>query len=404
METILTLLAITGAAIWLTILLLPWRPWSTREVLEASSASADQDLSDITVLIPARNEADMLQTTLPALNEQGNGLHIIIVDDQSTDGTSEVARGAEGENLLIHPGKSTPSGWNGKLWALEQGRSHLRTSHVLLLDGDIEPLPGIVAELRKAMREKNVHLISLMAVLRMETFWERLLMPAFVYFFKLLYPFHLSNSSSSKVAAAAGGCILLETRVLDEIGGFSSLRGALIDDCALAKKVKSRGYKTWMGLSHSVRSLRPYNDMRAIWNMYVVMDVFSVTFLGRDPFDEFEVIAVKPDSARRYLVTYKYHHADSSNNLFAAWILSDNPELGAKEPPPGTDDPVIAWTDQENVISLNWFGDRIQAKIARKLVHDSSFLHCYFNGQILQREKRVCFNPRRVDLVESKLN
>ena len=267
METILTLLAITGAAIWLTILLLPWRPWSTREVLEASSASADQDLSDITVLIPARNEADMLQTTLPALNEQGNGLHIIIVDDQSTDGTSEVARGAGGGNLLILPGKSTPSGWSGKLWALEQGRSHLRTSLVLLLDGDIEPLPGVVAELRKAMREKNVHLISLMAVLRMETFWERLLMPAFVYFFKLLYPFHLSNSTSSRVAAAAGGCILLETQVLDEIGGFHSLRGALIDDCALAKKVKSRGYKTWMGLSHSVRSLRPYNDMRAIWNM-----------------------------------------------------------------------------------------------------------------------------------------
>jgi len=117
------------------------------------------------------------------------------------------------------------------------------------------------------MRAENVHLISLMAVLRMETFWERLLMPAFIYFFKLLYPFHLSNSSSSKVAAAAGGCILLETRVLDEIGGFNSLRGALIDDCALAKRVKSKGYKTWMGLSHSVRSLRPYNDMRAIWNM-----------------------------------------------------------------------------------------------------------------------------------------
>ena len=198
METILTLLAISGAAIWLTILLLPWRPWSTREVLEPSSPSADEDLSDITVLIPARNEADMLQTTLPALKEQGKGLNIIIVDDQSTDGTAEVAQGAGGEKLLILPGKSTPSGWSGKLWALEQGRGHLRTSLVLLLDGDIEPLPGIIAELRETMREKNVHLISLMAVLRMETFWERLLMPAFIYFFKLLYPFHLSNSLSSE--------------------------------------------------------------------------------------------------------------------------------------------------------------------------------------------------------------
>ena len=267
MEIIITLLAITGAITWLTILLLPWRPWSTREVLDTSSASADEDLSDITVLIPARNEADTLQTILPALNKQGSGLHIIVVDDQSTDGTSEAARGAGGKNLLIIPGKSPPSGWSGKLWALEQGRSQLRTSLVLLLDADIEPLPGIIGELRKTMREKNAHLISLMAVLRMETFWERLLMPAFIYFFKLLYPFHLSNSSSSKVAAAAGGCILLETRVLDEIGGFSSLKGALIDDCALAMKAKSRGYKTWIGLSHSVRSLRPYNDMWAIWKM-----------------------------------------------------------------------------------------------------------------------------------------
>jgi hypothetical protein len=138
--------------------------------------------------------------------------------------------------------------------------------------------------------------------------------------------------------------------------------------------------------------------------LYSALNVFSFLFLERDPFDRFEVISVKPNDAKRYLVTYKYHHANSSNDLFAAWILSDNPELGTKEPPPGTDDPVIAWTDQENVISLNWFGDRIQAKIARKLVRDSSFQHCYFNGQILQREKRVCFNPRRVDLVESELN
>ena len=267
MEIIIILLAITGAITWLTILLLPWRPWSTREVLDASSPTADEDLSDITVLIPARNEADMLQTTLPALNEQGSGLNIIIVDDQSTDGTSEAARRAGGEDLLILPGNSPPSGWSGKLWALEQGRSHLNTSLVLLLDADIEASPGIIGKLREKMRDKNVHLISLMAVLRMETFCERLLMPAFIYFFKLLYPFHLSNSSSSKVAAAAGGCILLETRVLDEIGGFNSLRGELIDDCALANKVKSNGYKTWLGLSHSVKSLRPYNDMRAIWNM-----------------------------------------------------------------------------------------------------------------------------------------
>jgi hopene-associated glycosyltransferase HpnB len=267
MEIILTLFAITGAAIWLTILLLPWRPWSTSEVLDVSSPLPEVDLGDITVLIPARNEAETIKATLPALTAQGRGLNIILIDDQSSDGTGQVARKAVDENLLIIKGKSLPSGWTGKLWALEQGRSHIRTPFTLLLDADIEPLPGIIGELKRAMQERDVQLISLMAELRMDTFWEKLLMPAFIYFFKLLYPFRLSNTGTSRVAAAAGGCILLETRVLDEIGGFNSLRGELIDDCALAKRVKSKGYKTWMGLSHSVRSLRPYNDMRAIWNM-----------------------------------------------------------------------------------------------------------------------------------------
>lgn len=267
MTLILTLFAFVGAAVWLIVLLLPWRPWSTREVLDASSPFAQEDLSSITVLIPARNEAKMVKTTLPALNDQGRGLAIILVDDQSTDGTLQVARQVGGENLLLVPGKPAPSGWSGKLWALEQGRSHIKTPLTLLLDADIEVQPGIVKELHKAMKEKDVQLISLMAVLRMKTSWERLLMPAFVYFFKLLYPFRLSNSSTSSVAAAAGGCILLETAVLNNIGGFDSLRGELIDDCALARRVKSFGYRTWIGLSHSVKSLRPYNSLGTIWNM-----------------------------------------------------------------------------------------------------------------------------------------
>jgi hopene-associated glycosyltransferase HpnB len=117
------------------------------------------------------------------------------------------------------------------------------------------------------MQERDVQLISLMAELRMDTFWEKLLMPAFIYFFKLLYPFRLSNTGTSRVAAAAGGCILLETRLLHEIGGFDSLRGELIDDCALARRIKTLGYKTWIGLTHSVRSIRPYEKLRTIWEM-----------------------------------------------------------------------------------------------------------------------------------------
>jgi hopene-associated glycosyltransferase HpnB len=267
METVLTLFAIVGASIWLIILVLPWRPWSTREVLDGVSNPSQEDLTDITVLVPARNEEEMIKTTLPALLKQGRGLHIILIDDQSTDCTYEIARQVGGENLLIILGEVPSAGWSGKLWALEQGRRQVDTPLTLLLDADIELSPGIIAELRRTMKEKNVQLISLMAKLRMQTFWERLLMPAFIYFFKLLYPFPLSNSASSKTAAAAGGCILVETEVLNAIGAFTSLRGELIDDCALARRVKSAGYRTWMGLSHSVRSLRPYNNLGIIWNM-----------------------------------------------------------------------------------------------------------------------------------------
>jgi hypothetical protein len=152
----------------------------------------------------------------------------------------------------------------------------------------------------------------------------------------------------------------------------------------------------------TMRSAAPILMLLAI--LYIAMNVVALIFFERDPFDRFKVISIKPNVARQYLVTYRYHHANSSNDLFAAWILFHNPELGTEEPPPGADDPVIVWTDQENVISLNWVRDRIEAKIARKLVRDTGFLHCYFNGQILQQEKRVCFNPRRVVLVESKLN
>jgi hopene-associated glycosyltransferase HpnB len=267
METVLTLFAIIGAAIWVTILILPFRPWSTAEVLDAVPSVSQEDLSDITVLIPARNEAEMVKTTLPALLGQGRGLHIILVDDQSTDGTFAVAQQVGGKNLVVIQGEAPPAGWSGKLWALEQGRSRIGTPLTLLLDADIEAKPGIIVELRRAMKEKDVQLISLMAMLRMNTFWERLLMPAFVYFFKLLYPFSLSNSASSRTAAAAGGCILMETEVLDATGAFTSLRGELIDDCALARRVKYLGYRTWMGLSHSVISLRPYERLGVIWNM-----------------------------------------------------------------------------------------------------------------------------------------
>jgi hopene-associated glycosyltransferase HpnB len=260
-------LAAIGAFIWLAILLLPWRPWGTGERLDSPGDSSDADLSDITVLIPARNEAEIIGTTLSSLKAQGCDLSIVIVDDRSTDGTVVAAQTSGTENLRIVIGEPLPAGWSGKLWALEQGFRHVNTPLVLMIDADIDLQPGIVQGLCRKLKEDHLHFVSLMAQMRMVSFWERLLMPAFVYFFKMLYPFRLSNSGFRGVAAAAGGCILLETRPIKEIGGFKAICNELIDDCALAKRVKSHGCKTWIGLTHSVQSLRSYENLRGIWNM-----------------------------------------------------------------------------------------------------------------------------------------
>ncbi len=260
-------LAAAAAAFWVLILLLPWQPWRTRETLDAEPAASFPDLTDLTILIPARNEAPVIGQTLLALKGQGEGLWIVLIDDQSNDGTAAAAARASNENLEIILGEAPPEGWNGKLWALEQGRNRANTPYIMLLDADIRLEPGTIAALRDKMNQGQLGFVSLMARLRMTGLWEVLLMPAFVYFFKLLYPFALSNARFAPIAAGAGGCVLLQTAALEQIGGFGAVKGALIDDCALAKAVKRAGFRTWIGLTHSAVSLRPYPRLANIWNM-----------------------------------------------------------------------------------------------------------------------------------------
>ena len=213
-------------------------------------------------------EATHIQATLHSVATQGNGLHVIVVDDQSSDGTAALARQTPITNLNVIAGEPLPDGWSGKLWALQQGLPHVTTSRVLLLDADIELEPGLLAALLKKMQQQELQLVSLMVELRMQGFWERLLLPAFVYFFKLVYPFRLSNETrGSRFAAAAGGCILVDTQALKDIDAFSSLRDALIDDCTLAQRVKAKGYRTWIGLTRTAHSLRRYDSLADIWNM-----------------------------------------------------------------------------------------------------------------------------------------
>lgn len=270
MLSFLASLALIALIAWLIILLLPWQPWRNREVLEklVEIQDAPSSLDDVSVVIPARNEAAIIGTTLAALTRQGAGsLQVILVDDCSSDGTAEIASQVAGLSLTIVTGQSPPVGWSGKLWALEQGVRHVETRYTLLLDADILLAPGVVQALKNFAVVHSRPFVSVMASLPMISFWEKLLTPAFIYFFKMLYPFSLANSPWRMFSSAAGGCIFLETRLFDAINGLASIRNALIDDCALAKQVKQAGFRTWTGQSRKVVSIRSYANLGELWNM-----------------------------------------------------------------------------------------------------------------------------------------
>ncbi|MDH4380851.1 MAG: glycosyltransferase [Gammaproteobacteria bacterium] len=256
-----------SAGLWAAILLLPWRPWGTSEQISAAAPGALASLGCITALVPARNEVSCIGNTLPKLAAQGELARIILIDDESDDGTGELARSLGIPALTVLSGQRSPGGWSGKLWALEQGLQKVDSPYVLLMDADIALEPGILDALLGKLQRESLDLVSVMAALSMHTWWERLLIPPFIYFFKMIYPFALANSQHRMVAAAAGGCILIRTETLRGIGGFAALRNALIDDCTLARVVKNQGGKTWLGLSRDVAAARPYESVGAIWNM-----------------------------------------------------------------------------------------------------------------------------------------
>lgn len=217
--------------------------------------------------MPARDEEEALPTTLPALLGQEPDLRVVLVDDRSSDGTAERARALGGSRVTVVAGTPTPPAWSGKVWALAQGWGEIDTPLVLLADADVELRFGLLAALRERRDSEGVQLVSLVARPEMSGWWERLLMPAFVYYFKLLYPFRLSNRPGGRVAAAAGGCVLVERSWVDSFGGFAAIRGELIDDCALARALKAAGGRTWIGLTRSARSVRPYGGLGGVWNM-----------------------------------------------------------------------------------------------------------------------------------------
>jgi hopene-associated glycosyltransferase HpnB len=231
---------------------------------------------DVAVVVPARDEAEVLPLSLPTLLAQDypGRAEIVLVDDSSGDGTGELARSLAARHgglplRLVTPGEPEP-GWTGKLWALRHGIAAARErdpEYLLLTDADIAHAPDSLRELVAAARTGGLDLVSQMARLRVASGWERLVVPAFVYFFSQLYPFRRINKAGSRTAAAAGGCVLLRTEAAARARIPDSIRQAVIDDVSLARAVRRAGGTIWLGLADRVDSVRPYPRLADLWQM-----------------------------------------------------------------------------------------------------------------------------------------
>jgi hopene-associated glycosyltransferase HpnB len=227
----------------------------------------------VVAVVPARNEAAVLPGTLPTLLAQGypGAFAVMLVDDDSSDATPEVAAALDQTGRLrVVSGRPTPPGWAGKVWAMHQGvRAAGDAGYLLFTDADIGYAPGVVTALVRAAEADDRGLVSQMALLRADTFWERLIVPAFVYFFAQLYPFRRVNRPGGRTAAAAGGCMLVRRSALEAAGGLERIRGARIDDVALGRLLKHppAPVRCWLGLTTSVTSRRPYPRLSGLWDM-----------------------------------------------------------------------------------------------------------------------------------------
>ena len=243
----------------------------------------------VVAVVPARDEAEVVGETVRALlgQEYPGPFRVVLVDDGSGDGTAEVAlaaaRGAP-ERLEVVRAEPTPPGWAGKVWAMAEGVRHAEAAmpearYVLLTDADIAHEPTSLAGLVARAEAGGLDLASQMVRLSTETWAERALIPAFVFFFAMLYPFGWVGSRKRRTAAAAGGCMLVRREALERIGGLAAIKGALIDDCALAAAIKPGG-AVWLGHADATRSTRVYGSAGAVWRMVART---AYTQLGHSP-------------------------------------------------------------------------------------------------------------------------
>ena len=261
----MTVIASLALLAWLYLALLHGRFWQSGPVL---APGAPEAVPSVCAIVPARDEAAFVARSIGSLLAQDYpDLGVVLVDDGSSDGTADIARALPSEGQLgILLGEARPSGWAGKLWAVQQGVAATYHEWLLLTDADIEHDPAHVSTLL-AHAERGYDMVSEMVALHCESPAERALVPAFVYFFQLLYPFAWVADPRRRTAAAAGGTILIRRAALERAGGIAAIRGALIDDVSLARAVKRSGGRIWLGHTKLARSIRPYPGVTDIWRM-----------------------------------------------------------------------------------------------------------------------------------------
>jgi hopene-associated glycosyltransferase HpnB len=272
MSALTTIVAALSAVTWIYLILARGAFWH----LKSDRAGGDAEFSGcIAAVVPARNEAELIGGAITSLLSQSRAITVFLVDDESTDGTAEAAlRAAEkagkaGE-LVVLQSQPLPSGWTGKLWAMHQGIAHARALNpewLMLTDADVIHDPETAAGLACIASHGHYDLVSFMVKLHCQSLAEKLLIPAFVYFFFMLYPPDWIRDPRHSTAGAAGGCMLVKSEALERAGGLEAIRGALIDDCSLARLLKQRGGRLWLGLTDHSRSLRRYETFADIGRM-----------------------------------------------------------------------------------------------------------------------------------------
>ena len=265
------MIALAGLSLIIWLLLKFFRGGFWRADQFLSQSGSLRKWPAVVVIIPARNEEQTISDAVTSLAEQDypGSIHIVVVDDESSDATQSLV--GNWPNLHVIQGVALPKGWTGKLWAVQQGLNYVKAhlpsaTFILMTDADIKHGRKNIRELVFKAESESLHLVSLMVMLRTKSFWEKLLIPAFVFFFQKLYPFSWVNDPKKKTAAAAGGCILIRRQTLVPADSLKTVRDHLIDDCAIGKEIKARG-PIWLGITKETHSLRAYQSLQDVWNM-----------------------------------------------------------------------------------------------------------------------------------------